>query len=232
MQINFEEGYILPVDKPYAWTSADVVRKVKTLLKINLGLKKIKVGHAGTLDPLATGLLIICIGKATKQAETIQSGIKEYVADICYGATTPSFDKETEIDAEYPYEHINSEFIEKSFESFSGEIDQVPPIFSAKLINGKRAYEYARQGELVEMRTAKITIYEMKLIEYKAPLAKIRIVCSKGTYIRSLARDLGLELGGGAYLAGLRRTASGEYKVEKALTIPEVESLFQNIIKK
>lgn len=226
MRINFEDGYILSIDKPYTWTSADVVRKVKNLLMYKNGLKKIKVGHAGTLDPLATGLLIVCIGKATKQAEQIQAGEKEYIADICFGATTPSFDLESEVDARYPYEHITPERIEALFPTFLGDIDQIPPVFSAKLIDGKRAYEYARSGQEVEMRSAKVSIYELSLISYEAPVAKIRIRCSKGTYIRSLARDFGLEAGSGAYLAGLRRTASGTYSVEKALSMTEAEAFF------
>ena len=225
MKTDFENGYILCIDKPYAWTSADVVAKVKNLLKFEAGYKKIKVGHAGTLDPLATGLLIICTGKATKQAETIQSGEKEYIADICFGATTPSYDSETEIDERYPYEHITEETIKRAFNSFLGTIEQVPPVFSAKLIDGKRAYEYARKGEYPEMRPASVTVSELELLEFKPPHAKIRIRCGKGTYIRSFARDLGLALAGGAYLSGLRRTRSGDYSVDNALSIREVEYL-------
>lgn len=224
MRINFEDGYILPIDKPYTWTSADVVRKVKNLLKYKNGLKKIKVGHAGTLDPLATGLLLVCIGKATKQADLLQSGEKEYLADVYFGATTPSYDLETEVDNRYPYEHITLQSVATLLPTFLGEIDQIPPVFSAKLIDGKRAYNYARSGQEVEMRTARVTIHELSLLSYEAPTAKLLIRCSKGTYIRSLARDLGVEAESGAYLAGLRRTASGSYSVDKALTMAEVET--------
>ncbi|MDR2027330.1 MAG: tRNA pseudouridine(55) synthase TruB, partial [Prevotellaceae bacterium] len=183
--INFEEGYVLPVDKPYAWTSTDVVRKVKILLRNKAGLKKIKVGHAGTLDPLATGLLIVCIGKATKNIENIQNGEKEYIADVCFGATTPSFDLETEIDSRYPFEHIDRDLINSVLPSLSGKQKQIPPLFSAKLIDGKRAYEYARTGKTPEMKPANIEIYRLELLDYTAPTAKIKINCSKGTYVRS-----------------------------------------------
>ncbi|MDR1898195.1 MAG: tRNA pseudouridine(55) synthase TruB [Prevotellaceae bacterium] len=228
MMIDFKEGYVLSVDKPYAWTSADVVRKIKTLLR-KAGLKTLKVGHAGTLDPLATGLLIVCTGKATKGIEQIQKGEKEYVADICFGATTPSFDLETETDRQYPFEHINEDLIKSAFASFLGEQNQVPPLFSAKLIDGKRAYEYARTGETPELKPAKINIYNLELIDYTAPIAKIKINCSKGTYVRSFARDLGLALHSGAHLAKLRRTASGEYDVNDALTIEEIETMFKSL---
>ncbi|MDR1887311.1 MAG: tRNA pseudouridine(55) synthase TruB [Prevotellaceae bacterium] len=223
--IDFTEGYILSIDKPYAWTSTDVVRKIKILLRNKAGLKKIKVGHAGTLDPLATGLLIVCIGKATKNIENIQSGEKEYIADICFGATTPSFDLETEIDRQYPFEHINGDLIKSVFPLFLGKQEQIPPLFSAKLIDGKRAYEYARTGETPEMRPASIEIRNLELLDYTAPIAKIKINCSKGTYVRSFARDLGVALQSGGYLCKLRRTVSGEYDVANALTIGEVEAI-------
>ncbi|MDR2466597.1 MAG: tRNA pseudouridine(55) synthase TruB [Prevotellaceae bacterium] len=223
---NFEAGYVLPVDKPYAWTSTDVVRKVKTLLRNKAGLKKIKVGHAGTLDPLATGLLIICIGKATKNIETIQLGEKEYVADICFGTTTPSFDLETSPDCHYPFEHIAAADIANAFAGFVGDTEQLPPLFSAKLIAGKRAYDYARIGETPELKPAKINIRSLELIDYKPPVARIRMNCSKGTYVRAFARDLGTALGSGAHLAKLRRTASGAYGIESALSIDEVEDMF------
>jgi tRNA pseudouridine55 synthase len=224
--IDFQGGYVLSVDKPYAWTSADVVRKIKTLLRNKAGLKKIKVGHAGTLDPLATGLLIVCTGKATKNIDNIQSGEKEYIAEICFGATTPSFDLETEIDNSYPFEHINADVIQSAFPCFLGKQEQIPPLFSAKWIDGKRAYEYARTGETPEMRPAKIEIYNLKLLDYTAPVAKIKINCSRGTYIRSLVRDLGLALQSGAYLSNLRRMVSGDYNVANALTIDELKALF------
>ncbi|MDR1594438.1 MAG: tRNA pseudouridine(55) synthase TruB [Prevotellaceae bacterium] len=224
--IDFQEGYVLLIDKPYAWTSTDVVRKVKILLRNKAGIKKIKVGHAGTLDPLATGLLIVCTGKATKNIENIQSGEKEYIADIYLGATTPSFDLETEIDSQYPVEHINDDLIKSVLSSFLGKQEQIPPLFSAKLIDGKRAYEYARTGKTMEMKPANIEIYGLELLDYSAPVAKIKINCSKGTYVRSFARDLGIALQSGGYLSKLRRTKSGEYDVNNALTIKEVEFLF------
>jgi tRNA pseudouridine55 synthase len=223
--IDFREGCVLSIDKPYAWTSADVIRKIKTLLRNKAGIKKIKIGHAGTLDPLATGVLIVCIGKTTKNIENIQKGEKEYIADICFGATTPSFDLETEINNRYPFEHISADAIKAVLPSFLGRQEQIPPLFSAKLIDGKRAYEYARTGETPEMKSSTIEIYNLELIDYTSPIAKIKINCSKGTYVRSLARDLGLALGSGGYLGKLRRTASGEYNVKNALTINEVEEI-------
>ncbi|MDR0559014.1 MAG: tRNA pseudouridine(55) synthase TruB [Prevotellaceae bacterium] len=222
---KFAEGCVLCIDKPYTWTSADVVRKIKYLLK-KAGLKTVKAGHAGTLDPLATGLLIVCTGKATKQIESIQQGEKEYLADICFGTTTPSYDLETEPDGNYPFEHITEEMLKSAMTSFLGEQEQIPPLFSAKLIDGKRAYEYARKGEFPEMKPSKINISSMELVEYNPPVAKIKINCSKGTYIRSLARDLGAVLNSGAHLSSLRRTASGEYKVDSALTINELLCIF------
>jgi tRNA pseudouridine55 synthase len=225
--IDFTEGYILPIDKPLAWTSTDVVRKATNLLKYKLGLKKIKVGHAGTLDPLATGLLIVCIGKATKKVEEIQRGEKEYLADLRFGATTPSYDLEKEPDAFFPYEHITEENLRSLLREFTGEIEQRPPIFSAKSIAGKRAYDYARMGDVPEIAPVKVNIYETELLDYTAPTARIRVRCSKGTYIRSLADDLGKAAGSGAYLSALRRTASGEYRVESAMTIKEMEMFFE-----
>jgi tRNA pseudouridine55 synthase len=226
--IDFEKGYILSIDKPYTWTSTDVVRKIKTLLRNKAGIKKIKVGHAGTLDPLATGLLIVCTGKATKDIEDIQNGEKEYVADIHLGATTPSFDLETTIDKRYPFEHVNEDMIKSVLLSFLGKQEQIPPLFSAKLIDGKRAYEYARTGMTPVMRSANIEIHKVELLDYSAPIAKIKINCSKGTYIRSFARDLGVALQSGGYLDNLRRTVSGNYNVTNALTIKEVETVFED----
>jgi tRNA pseudouridine55 synthase len=227
--IDFTEGYVLSIDKPYAWTSADVVRKIKILLRNKVGIKKIKVGHAGTLDPLATGLLIVCLGKATKSIETIQNGEKEYIADVCFGATTPSFDLETAVDCQYPFEHIDGDLIKSTLLSFTGKQEQIPPLFSAKLIDGKRAYEYARTGKAPEMKPANVEIYNLELLDYTAPVAQIKINCSKGTYVRSFARDLGLALQSGGYLCKLRRTASGDYNVNNALTINEVEEMFEQL---
>lgn len=227
-KINFEDGYVLAIDKPYGWTSADVVRKVKALVKRYTGKKNIKVGHAGTLDPLATGLLIVCIGKATKQAEALQAQRKEYIAEICFGATTPSYDLEKEIDVRYPYEHITADSLKQAMNKFIGTIEQIPPVFSAKLIDGVRAYEYARKGEEVQMRPSVITIEEIELLNFDSPKAEIRIVCSKGTYIRSLARDLGIEAGSGAHLTNLRRTINGEFNVNDAMTVESFQKLLTN----
>jgi tRNA pseudouridine55 synthase len=227
--IDFEAGYVLSIDKPYAWTSTDVVRKIKTLLRNKAGLKKIKVGHAGTLDPLATGLLIVCTGKATKNIENIQNGVKEYIAGVCFGATTASFDLETEIDCRYPFEHISEDLLKSVLPLFTGKQEQIPPLFSAKLIDGKRAYEYARTGKTPEMKPANIEIYNLELLDYTPPVAEIKINCSKGTYVRSFARDLGLALQSGGYLSKLRRTASGEYNVSNALTINEIEEMFNQL---
>ena len=277
---DYPEGIVIPIDKPYRWTSADVVRKIKFQLSRHFGLKKLKVGHAGTLDPLATGLLIVCVGKATKIAEELQAHEKEYVACVEFGATTASYDLEQPVDCFYPYEHITPEAVASALQGFVGEQEQVPPIFSAKIIGGLRAYEYARAGEPVELRTNVINIFEAELLDYLTcgigeqykspsgdsgsragldcaiarlerrglgqgpsievehltpdlsqvkhvhnyhtsgasdgtrPSAVIRIRCSKGTYIRSLARDLGLALDSGAYLTALRRTASGPFHIE------------------
>lgn len=217
----FPEGVVAVVDKPLTWTSSDVVRKLKYLLR-KLGYPKIKIGHAGTLDPLATGVLIVCIGKATKRVVEIQSGEKEYIADVVLGATTPSGDLEHPIDATYPTDHITREKIEEALASLTGERFQVPPVYSAKMIDGKRAYEYAREGEEVEMRKALINIYEIEIVELSMPLLRIRVRCSKGTYIRSLAIEIGEALGSGAHLSALRRTRSGEYLVEDAWQLDEL----------
>ena len=226
--INFPEGYILPVDKPYGWTSSDVVRKLKVLLR-RAGHRKIKIGHAGTLDPLATGVLLVCIGKATKQVEALQAEEKEYVAEIELGATTPSYDLEHEIDWRYPYEHISREQVERVLTAMQGEQEQVPPVYSAKQIDGKRAYEYAREGVEVEMKRARITIYETKLLLFEPPRVVASIRCSKGTYIRSIARDLGVELGSGGHLTGLRRTRSGNFRAEECLSVEEIEKSFSEM---
>lgn len=219
--MNFPEGVVAVVDKPLTWTSSDVVRKLKYLLR-KLGFPKIKIGHAGTLDPLATGVLIVCIGKATKRVVEIQSGEKEYIADVVLGATTPSGDLEHPIDQTYPTDHITREKIEEALASLTGERFQVPPVYSAKMIDGKRAYEYAREGEEVEMRKALINIYEIEIVELSMPLLRIRVRCSKGTYIRSLAIEIGEALGSGAHLSALRRTRSGEYLVEDAWPLEEL----------
>lgn len=224
---DYPEGIVLPFDKPYRWTSADVVRKVKFIAQKHFHKKNLKVGHAGTLDPLATGVLLVCLGKATKQAEALQAEKKEYIAQIELGATTPCFDMEKEIDCTYPYEHITREMVEAAIPGFLGEQDQVPPVFSAKLIDGTRAYEMARAGEEVVMKPARITIYEMEIVEFELPRLVLRIKCSKGTYIRSIARDMGKALGSGGYLSGLVRTQSGGFHVGKALSMEDMDEIMK-----
>ena len=224
---DYPEGIVLPFDKPYRWTSADVVRKVKFIAQKHFHKKNLKVGHAGTLDPLATGVLLVCLGKATKQAEALQTEKKEYIAQIELGATTPCFDMEKEIDCTYPYEHITREMVEAAIPGFLGEQDQVPPVFSAKLIDGTRAYEMARAGEEVVMKPARITIYEMEIVEFELPRLVLRIKCSKGTYIRSIARDMGKALGSGGYLSGLVRTQSGGFHVGKALSMEDMDEIMK-----
>ncbi len=215
--MNFQEGVILAFDKPYRWTSFDVVGKVRWLICRRLGVKKLKVGHAGTLDPLATGVLIVCTGRATKRIEELQSGTKEYYATIRLGATTPSYDLEKPIDANYPWEHITREAVEKVLEKFQGTIEQVPPTFSACKVDGKRAYKMARNGDEVELKPKTLVIDEIELTECNLPDITIRVVCSKGTYIRALARDIGQALGSGGHLTALRRTRVGDYRVEESL---------------
>ena len=226
--INFEDGYIAVLDKPLRWTSTDVVRKIKFALR-RLGYRKIKVGHAGTLDPLATGILLVCIGRATKLVDSLQAEEKEYVADVMLGATTPSYDLEHEIDQTYPWEHSTREALAEALESLTGERLQTPPVYSAKKIDGTRAYELARAGEEVAVRQAMITIYEMEILEYALPRVRIRIRCSKGTYIRSLAHEIGQALHSGAHLASLRRTRSGGFTLEKSYELDEFLENLQNL---
>ena len=218
--VEFPEGYVAVIDKPYEWTSADVVRKIKFQLR-KCGYPKIKIGHAGTLDPLATGILLVCIGRATKQVEALQAEEKEYVAELMLGATTPSGDMEHEVDNTYPTEHITREMVEEALKSLTGEREQLPPLYSAKKVQGVRAYEFARAGEEVELKKALINIYELELVEYDMPRIKIRVRCSKGTYIRSLAFEIGEAVNSGAYLTSLRRTRSGGYTVEKSHTLDD-----------
>ena len=262
---DYPEGIIIPIDKPYRWTSADVIRKVKYAAIRHFGKKNLKVGHAGTLDPLATGVLLVCIGKATKLAETLQSHDKEYVAGVTFGATTPSYDLEKEIDRFFPHEHITAESIEQALPAFIGEQDQIAPLFSAKSVDGVRAYELARklhaQGKTLDeaaqelIRVARINITELELTDFKTtsdiknidvhgnggaserinvtdnsglglPRAEIRMACSKGTYVRAFARDLGEALGSGAHLDSLQRSRSGQFCVENALTVEQAMSIF------
>lgn len=214
------ESGILLIDKPYRWTSFDVVNKVRSVIKQNTGVR-FKVGHAGTLDPLATGLLIICYGKETKSISRFMEFDKEYIATLQIGATTPCFDLEKPIDQNYPFEHITEEMVKEVLLKYTGEQNQVPPIFSAKWIDGKRAYKFAREGEAVEIKPVAINIYQLELINFKLPEIIIRINCSRGTYIRALARDIGLDLQSGAHLTALRRTRIGEYNVEQAMVPDE-----------
>ena len=219
--VDFPEGYVAVIDKPYEWTSADVVRKLKFQLR-KCGYPKIKIGHAGTLDPLATGILLVCIGRATKQVEKLQAEEKEYVAELMLGATTPSGDMEHEVDCTYPTEHITREAVEEALRSLTGEREQLPPLYSAKKVQGVRAYEFARAGEEVELKRALINIYEMELLEYDMPRIKIRVRCSKGTYIRSIAMELGEKLESGAYLRSLCRTRSGGFTLALAENLDKI----------
>lgn len=259
---DYPEGIIIPIDKPYRWTSADVIRKVKYAAIRHFGKKNLKVGHAGTLDPLATGVLLVCIGKATKLAETLQSHDKEYIAGVTFGATTPSYDLEKEIDRLFPHEHITADSVADALSGFIGEQDQIAPLFSAKSVDGVRAYELARklhkEGKTLDeaaqelIRTARISITELEMLQFDTessvkaavgegnetsassrinvtdnsalglPRAVIRMACSKGTYVRAFARDLGEALGTGAHLDSLQRSRSGEFRVEDALTVGKV----------
>ena len=264
---DYPEGIIIPINKPYRWTSADVIRKVKYAAIRHFGKKNLKVGHAGTLDPLATGVLLVCIGKATKLAEELQSHDKEYVAGVTLGATTPSYDLEKEIDRFFPHEHITAEAIQEVLPSFIGEQDQIAPLFSAKSVDGVRAYELARklhaQGKTLDeaaqelIRVARINITELELTDFETtsgikniyahgnggaserinvtdnsglglPRAEIRMACSKGTYVRAFARDLGEKLGSGAHLDSLQRSRSGQFRVENALTVEQVMAILKN----
>jgi len=211
-------GRILLFDKPYGWTSFYLVKKVRQAIERATGLKKLKVGHAGTLDPLATGLMIIAVGKATRQIDELQAGEKEYLATIRLGATTPGFDLEKGIDAVFPYGHVNEAMVREALMAFTGEIEQVPPLFSAKKIGGVRAYEMARKGMEQDLKPKRVFIKKIELLDFNPPDISLLINCSKGTYIRSLARDLGTALGSGGHLTSLRRTKSGRFSVEEATT--------------
>lgn len=230
--MNFIDGEILSFDKPLTWTSFDLVNKVRYLIKRQLNVKKFKIGHAGTLDPLATGVLIVCTGKATKRIEELQYKTKEYVATLKLGATTPSFDLEKEIDATYPTEHITRELVEETLTRFKGEIWQVPPTYSAVKVNGKRAYDYARKGAEVELKPKLLVIDEIELLDCQLPEITIRVVCSKGTYIRALARDIGLALNSGAHLTALRRTRIGDIRVEDCLSIEQFQAIMNELEQK
>ena len=209
------EGEIFYIDKPLRWTSFDVVKRVRSTLSRRTGIKKLKVGHAGTLDPLATGVITVVTGRFTKRIEELQAHTKEYVATIRLGATTPSFDLETEIDAEYPWQHITREMVESTLQRFVGRISQVPPAYSACKVDGKRAYDMVRKGKEVEIKAKELVIDEIELLSFDLPAIVIRVVCSKGTYIRALARDIGEALNSGGHLTALRRTRVGEVSVEQ-----------------
>lgn len=223
--LNFEEGYIAVIDKPLHWTSADVVRKIKFALR-RIGYCKIKVGHAGTLDPLATGILIVCIGRATKLVEQLQAEEKEYVTDIYLGASTPSYDREHTVDHTYPYRHITREAIDHALDALTGERLQTPPLYSAKKVEGLRAYDIARAGETVELRQALIHIYGMQVEHFEGHDLRLRVQCSRGTYIRSLAAEIGEKLQSGAHLSSLRRTRSGGFTVEMSW---QLEDFLENL---
>lgn len=219
--VDYVSGQVIAVDKPLRWTSFDAVKRIRGSLLRRIGRKKFKVGHAGTLDPLATGVMIICTGRATKLIDSLQAGVKEYVATIALGATTPSFDLETEIDRTYPTDHITIDLVNEVLRRFVGPISQIPPSFSACKVNGQRAYKKARRGEEVELKPKLLVIDTIELLDFADNSLTIRVVCSKGTYIRALARDIGEALGSGAHLTALRRTRVGSVTIDDCLPVDE-----------
>ena len=230
--MDFIKGEVLYVAKPLNWTSFNLVSKLRWKLLKTLKMKKLKVGHAGTLDPLATGVMIICTGKSTKLIESFQYQTKEYIATLELGATTPSFDLELPVDATFPIEHITRELVDKVIPHFVGEIAQVPPVYSAVKVDGKLAYDYARDGQEVELKSKLLVIDEIEVLDFTLPVLKIRVVCSKGTYIRALARDIGIALGSGAHLIALERTRIGDVKLEDCWQIDDlVQHVEAEIIK-
>ena len=228
MLMNFVDGEVLCIDKPLGWTSFDAVKRLRGAVMRRMGVRKFKVGHAGTLDPLATGVMIVCTGKATKRIEELQAGVKEYVATMALGATTPSFDLETDIDATYPTEHIDRKMVEDVLTRFTGRIEQVPPAYSACKVDGKRAYTMARKGKEVELKAKVLVIDEIELLDFNPEEITVRVVCSKGTYIRALARDIGLALGSGAHLTALRRTRVGDVKVDDCMSVDAAVDMIAN----
>jgi tRNA pseudouridine55 synthase len=224
---DFLEGQVILIDKPLGWSSFQAVNSLKWKIRKKFQLKKIKIGHAGTLDPLATGLLLICTGKATKTINELQGQEKEYTGTITLGGTTPSFDLETEINENFPIDHITNELIHSTTTQFIGDIEQIPPVFSALKKDGKRLYEYAREGKEVEIKKRGVTITEFEITSIERPMVHFRVVCSKGTYIRSLAHDFGKVLQSGAHLSSLKRTKIGDYNVNKAITPEEFGKLLQ-----
>lgn len=228
--IDFEVGEVVYFNKPLDWTSFDLVNKFRYKLSRKLHVKKIKVGHAGTLDPKATGVMILCTGRATKRIEEFQGQTKEYMATLKLGATTPSFDLEKEIDATYPTDHITREKVEDVLRMFTGRIEQVPPAFSACNVDGKRAYEWARKGVDVPLKAKELVIDQIELIAYDLPVVKIRVVCSKGTYIRALARDIGKALDSGAHLIALERTRVGDITLDKCLDPEHIDAFLDQSV--
>ena len=226
--MDFITGEILCIDKPLEWTSFNAVKRLRSCIQRRIGVKKLKVGHAGTLDPLATGVMIICTGRATKRIDELQTGVKEYIAHIALGATTPSYDLETEIDARYPTDHITRELVEHVLGQFVGRIEQVPPSFSACKIDGRRAYKMARNGEEVNLKPKVLVIDEIELLQFQPTEIVVRVVCSKGTYIRALARDIGQALQSGGHLTGLRRTRVGDITISNCLTIDQAVELIKS----
>ncbi len=225
--MDYISGEILVIDKPYRWTSFDAVKRLRGAVQRRLNAKRFKVGHAGTLDPLATGVLLVCTGRATKRIAELQEGMKEYVAEITFGATTPSYDLEKEIDATYPWEHITPELIAETLPKFQGHVMQVPPVFSAVKVDGKRAYNYARKGKEVEIKAKPLEIKELEVLNWEAPKLTLRVLCSKGTYIRALARDLGEAMNSGAHLTALRRTRVGDYTIDDAMSLDQALELIK-----
>ncbi len=223
MKEQFLNGEIILIDKPLGWTSFQVVNKIRWLIRSTFGIKKIKVGHAGTLDPLASGLLILCTGKMTKSIEQFMGQEKEYTGTFTLGATTPSYDLETEIDHTFPTDHVTEELLQTTLDQFIGTIDQYPPVFSALKKDGKRLYEFAREGVEVEIPTRKVTIRSFELTQKAIPKVDFKVICSKGTYIRSLANDYGKALNSGAHLSTLRRTRIGKFNIEQAVSIEDFE---------
>ena len=226
--MDYISGEILVIDKPYRWTSFDAVKRLRGAVQRRLNAKRFKVGHAGTLDPLATGVLLVCTGRATKRIAELQEGMKEYVAEITFGATTPSYDLEKEIDATYPWEHITPELIAETLPKFQGHLMQVPPVFSAVKVDGKRAYNYARKGKEVEIKAKPLEIKELEVLSWEAPKLTLRVLCSKGTYIRALARDLGEAMNSGAHLTALRRTRVGDYTINDAMSLDQALELIKD----
>lgn len=225
--MNYLQGEIFKIDKPLGWTSFDAVKRLRSAMLRCMGIKRMKVGHAGTLDPLATGVMIVVTGRNTKLIDSLQAGVKEYVATIALGATTPSFDLETEIDAHYPTDHITRQLVEETLTRFKGEIDQIPPAFSACKIDGRRAYKMARKGEEVELKPKRLVIDDIELVDFQPTSITVRVVCSKGTYIRALARDIGQALGSGGHLTALRRTRVGDVSIDDCLTLDQAVELIK-----